>query len=76
MREIERMGEALRFETTRFWFNSSDIRGWVRSVEAGVGTVPALLVKNSKPLMIADTEAVVGELVAVVNKDGSVMEAP
>lgn len=41
-----------------------------------MGTLPALSTKKSKPVMIGDMEAVVEKIVAVVNKDESVMEVP
>lgn len=64
--------------TTRFWFKPSDLRGWVRSVKAGVGTLPALSTK--KLVMICYMEAVVEKMVekmvSMVNKKGSVTEVP
>lgn len=42
-------------------------------MKAGMETLSANSTKNAKPLMIGGTVAVVGRMVAVVNKEGSVM---
>lgn len=57
MRDVERVGEALRLRRTRLWYQPSDFRSWVRSTKPLIGTIPALAAKKAKPIMMGDMEA-------------------
>lgn len=77
VKDMDRVGEALRLGTTLFWFKMSDLWGWVRSTKPLVGTIPALQAKKANMMMIGDMAAVIENLAAlVVNKKGSAMEVP
>lgn len=74
MKDVERVGEALRLGTTIFWFKPSDFLGWVLFTKPLIGTIPTLAAKKATPIMIWDMEAVVKKMAMVGKNDSSAMD--
>lgn len=76
MKDVEKVGEALRLRRTRYWFKPSDFRSWVRSTKPVVGTIPAHQAEKAKQMMLGDRAAVIEKMATVGNKLGSTKEVP